>query len=220
MDTGVGIAKEQAEQLFKPCVQADKSTTRQHGGTGLGLAIASQLVRLMGGEIGAERRESGGSTFWFTAELRELPAHPARFAQLKGVRVLIVDDNATNRTILEHYLESWGLVFESVDRPSAGLEVLERAAQSGQAFHLALLDFNLPEMNGMDLAGEIRRVALDGLKIVILSSAPQERKPFEGLDVSAFLAKPARQSDLYDRIVEAIGGEREARRTLPRADAH
>jgi two-component system sensor histidine kinase/response regulator len=207
LDTGEGIEKDRAQQLFEPFVQADQSTTRRHGGTGLGLAISSQLALLMGGEIGAEPRETGGSTFWFTAELPEVPGTVASSGELRDVRTLIVDDNATNRAILEHYLETWGLAVESVDRPSTGLDALERASRDGRDFQLAVLDFNLPEMNGMELAGEIRRrPEFGGLKIVILSSAPHERELFAGVEIAAFLAKPARQSDLYERIVDALGG--------------
>ena len=209
LDTGEGIDKDQAARLFEPFVQGDQSTTRQHGGTGLGLAICSQLVQLMGGEIGAEPREGGGSTFWFTAHLPEVAGATAALPRLNDVRALIVDDNATNRRILEHYLDAWGLDFESVDPPSAGLEVLERAAREGHAFQLAVLDFNLPEMNGMELAEEIRRrPTLNRLKIVILSSAPHHRAPFADVEISAMLAKPARQSDLRDRISEAVAASR------------
>jgi two-component system, sensor histidine kinase and response regulator len=207
IDTGMGIEKEQASTLFEAFTQADQSTTRKYGGTGLGLAISRRLVSLMGGEIGAEPRAGGGSVFWFTADLPAAAApEPAPAGgQLAGLRALIVDDNETNRTILEHYLASWQIDSSSVERPSAALLAIEAALAQGQPYQLALLDFNLPEMNGMELACEVRRRAeFAGLKIVVLSSCPLERRPFEGIEISALLAKPTRQSDLHEAIVKAV----------------
>ena len=216
-DTGVGIDTAQASVLFDAFAQADQSTTRQYGGTGLGLAISSQLVELMAGQIGAEAREGGGSLFWFSAELPEVDrvAEPVIARKdLRGLRTLVVDDNASNRTILEHYLRNWELACESVDRPSAAIEALERASREGHPFELALLDFNMPQMNGVELIREIRkRPALDSLKTVILSSGSFERSQFEGMSVSAVLKKPARQGAIRDAIAGAFA------ETAPRAAA-
>src|SRR5205807_6607746 len=212
LDTGVGIDEAQASLLFEAFTQGDQSPTREYGGTGLGLAISSKLVALMGGELGAKARDGRGSVFAFTAPLPQpaaTPGHALPRPRLQGLRVLIVDDNATNRKILKHYLGSWRFACESVDRPSAALHALSRAAEHGRPFDLALLDFNLPEMNGMELAGEIRYSPVHAaLKIVILSSSPLERKPFEGAEVSAILSKPTPQSALYDAIAEAVAGGR------------
>jgi two-component system sensor histidine kinase/response regulator len=209
-DTGVGIDEEQASALFEAFAQADQSTTRQYGGTGLGLAISRQLVELMGGEIGAKPGEEGGSIFWFSAELPEVerPAETVRSPRdLRGLRTLVVDDNASNCTILEHYLRDWGIACESVDRPSSAISALERASREGNPFELALLDFNMPQMNGMELIREIRsRPALDALKTVILSSGSFESAKFEGMRVSAVLKKPASQSAIYDAIAAAFAG--------------
>jgi signal transduction histidine kinase/DNA-binding response OmpR family regulator len=214
-DTGVGIDTVQASALFDAFAQADQSTTRQYGGTGLGLAISRELVELMAGRIGAEPREEGGSLFWFSVELPEANGvvEPAVAHQdLRGLRTLVVDDNASNRTILEHYLRDWELACESVDRPSAAIDALERASRDGHPFELALLDFNMPQMNGVELIREIRkRPALDALKTVILSSGSLEHGQFEGMSVSAVLKKPARQGAIRDAIADAFAG------TAPRA---
>jgi two-component system, sensor histidine kinase and response regulator len=226
-DTGVGIDDEQASALFEAFAQADQSTTRQYGGTGLGLAISSQLVELMGGEIGARPGEASGSVFWFSAELPEVEgtAEPVRSPRdLRGLRTLVVDDNASNRTILEHYLRDWGIACESVDRPSAAISALERASREGNPFELALLDFNMPQMNGMELLREIRsRPALDALKTVILSSGSFESAKFEGMRVSAVLKKPASQTAIYDAIAAAFAGtapSAEEARAEPAAETH
>jgi|GEM_PF-2283140 len=209
-DTGVGIDREQASALFEAFAQADQSTTRQYGGTGLGLAISRQLVELMGGDIGAEPRDGGGSTFWFSAQLPKVDAAAEAvrsLRDLRGLRTLVVDDNASNRTILEHYLRDWGIACESVDRPSAAIDALERASRDGNGFELALLDFNMPQMNGVELVREIRkRPALDALKTVILSSGSFEDGQFDGMRVSAVLKKPARQAAIYNAIVDAFAG--------------
>jgi len=210
-DTGVGIAADHAAHLFEAFVQADQSTTRQYGGTGLGLTISRELVHRLGGEIGATPRDhGGGSVFWFTAELAgaTVTKAPVRSCpQLVGLRALIVDDNETNRTIFDHYLRAWGIACEAVDGPGPAIEVLERAARRGQPFELALLDFNMPATNGAELAHAIRdRPALRGLRLVILSSSPLEREEFSALEISAFLMKPTRQSQLYEAIADAIAG--------------
>jgi PAS domain S-box-containing protein len=207
-DTGVGIDSEQATRLFDAFVQADPSTTRQYGGTGLGLAISSQLVHLMGGEIGAEARAGGGSTFWFSVPLRAVAGAarlPGAHPELKGVRALIVDDNATSRTILGHYLGNWGLVCASAGQPGAALEALDAASRTGEPYALVLLDSNLPQISGAAVAHEIRkRAPVSETKIIVLSSTPLEREPFAGAEVSAFFSKPARQSELHDAIAEAL----------------
>jgi two-component system sensor histidine kinase/response regulator len=209
-DTGAGINSDQAAHLFEAFAQADQSTTRRYGGTGLGLTISRELAHRMGGAIGAAPREGGGSVFWFTAKLpavltAEEPARSHR--EFLGLRALIVDDNATNRTIFEQYLTAWGLTCESVDRPSAALSTLEHASRCGEPFELALLDFHMPEMNGMELARAIReRPSLSALHILMLSSSPLERETFAGIAISARLTKPARQSHLYEAIAAAITG--------------
>jgi two-component system sensor histidine kinase/response regulator len=209
-DTGVGIEDDQAAHLFDPFVQADQSTTRQYGGTGLGLTISRELAHHMGGEIGAEPGQSRGSVFWFTVKLPAVVGQvevPLARRELFGLRALIVDENPTNRTTFDHYLKSWGLACESVDSPSAAIEALERAASSGEPFAVAVLDFDLPQMNGIELVKAIHEhPALSELHIVMLSSTPLSREALSGVEVSAALAKPIRQSHLFNAITAAIAG--------------
>ena len=209
-DTGLGIDREQAASLFEAFTQADQTTTRQYGGTGLGLAISRRLVDLMGGTIGAEPRDGGGSLFWFAAPMpaaigpaTKAPCRP----DLEARRILLVEDNATNRTILEYYLRSWKVACESVDRPSAAIAALEHAADQGQPFELAVVDLHLSQMDGIGLVREIRgRPALGALKVVMLSSAPLKRSRLDGIGVAATLTKPARQGDIYQAITDALAG--------------
>jgi two-component system, sensor histidine kinase and response regulator len=206
-DTGIGIDAEQAAHLFEPFVQGDGSITRRFGGTGLGLTISRELVERMGGEIGAEPRAGGGTVFWFTVELGAATSkRPARSRpELRGVRALIVDAFATNRTIFEHYLSSWGLASQSVEEPGAAIQALERASACGEPFEIALLDFSLPGSNTVELVRAIReRPALHALNVVILSSSPLEHKAFADVEVSAVLTKPIRRSQLYNTITDAI----------------
>jgi two-component system sensor histidine kinase/response regulator len=210
LDTGIGIDEEQAAMLFDAFAQADLSTTRQYGGTGLGLAISRRLVELMEGRIGAEHREDEGSVFWFSAAMPAVagvgPAARAR-TDLQARRILIVDDNATNRTILEQYLRGWGVACESVDQPNTALDALERAARHGQPFELAVLDFTLLKTDGPQLVRDIRmRPSLGALRVVILHSAPIDDHGLDGLGVSATLTQPAGQAAIYDAIADALAG--------------
>ncbi len=209
-DTGLGISSEQAQRIFEPFAQADPSTTRKYGGTGLGLTISRELVHRMGGQIGSEPGKSKGSVFWFTAELTTVASRvaprPLR-AHLRGVKALVVDDNETNRAIFTQYLSGWGLVVESVARPSGAILALERAVKDGEPYELALLDFDMPEMNGVELLRRIReRPSLRTLHPMILSSSPLGREAFNGLEQVAVLTKPPRQSELYDAIAATLSG--------------
>jgi len=212
-DTGVGIAETDVSRLFEAFTQADASTTREFGGTGLGLTISRELVSRMEGEIGARPGVETGSVFWFTARLPEGVSDDTGSRErpdLQGRKALVVDDNATNRSIFEYYLTSWGLVCETVDRPDSALQALKAASELGTPFDLALLDFNMPQMNGIALLSAIREQPIfRALPIVIASSSPLERKMFGGVDVAAVLTKPARQSDLYDALSDALAGEPE-----------
>jgi CheY-like chemotaxis protein len=202
-DTGIGIEADAAATLFDAFVQADQSTTREYGGTGLGLTIARQLVELMGGQIGASRAEGGGSAFWFTANLAPVTAaEPAAHPGLSAKRALLVDDNATNRAVLEDYLRGWQMHCESIPDVEEATASLSRAVAGGEPFDVVLLDVNLPAMTGMGLVEAIcQRPDLHGTQIVMLSSTPPR---LDECATAAVLPKPARQAAIADALTQIL----------------
>src|SRR5918911_84052 len=212
-DSGVGIAPDVRAQLFEPFTQANGSAARRYGGTGLGLAICKRLVELMGGEIGVESVLGQGSTFWFTVRLRTSPrtsdAAPLREVALEGRRVLVVDDNATTRSILQHHLTRGGTRTDAAaDGPSA-LGLLRQAHQQGAAYDLVVLDLHLPGMDGLELAQAIRAdPALASTRLVLLAGAtPGERGTLArqgAIDPS--LTKPVRPAQLYACLAAVLAG--------------
>jgi signal transduction histidine kinase/CheY-like chemotaxis protein len=212
-DTGIGIPRDKQQAIFNAFEQEDASTTRRYGGTGLGLAIASRLVQLMGGRIWVESTPGQGSTFHFTARLG-LSKGPAvsrvmgRPATLRGLPVLVVDDNATNRRILEEVLRNWGMVPATADSRPAALAALRRAAAAGQPFPLVLLDGMMPEMDGFMLAEHIRgHPELAGAPIMMLSSSDRrtDSTRCKELGIATYLTKPVKQSELLDAILTVLG---------------
>jgi PAS domain S-box-containing protein len=208
-DTGVGIPRDKQQAIFQAFVQADGSTTRRYGGTGLGLAISSRLVELMGGRIWVESKPGAGSRFHFTTRLglQRTPsrrAAPAEPEEVRDLPVLIVDDNATNRRILREILTNWQM--RPVDVPSGAeaLKLLKRRGGGGKGFALALIDANMPGMDGFDLIDRVRKdPALKGLKIMILTSSDRlgDIERCRDLGVQAYLTKPVKQSELLDAIL-------------------
>ena len=210
-DTGPGISADLRGRLFQPFSQADSSTTRKYGGTGLGLAISRQLVELMNGEITVETDEGRGSTFAFTAELptvTEAASVPAPAVSLRGLRVLIVDDNATNRQVMREMLKAWECAFEEAADGWEGLDKLRAAAGTSREFQLVLIDFQMPEMDGGQLAAEIKRdQQIAHLPLILVTSVPQhgDAARMMNMGFAAYLTKPLKQSVLHDAVAAVMG---------------
>ena len=211
-DTGIGITREARGRLFKAFSQADGSTTRRFGGTGLGLVICKQLVEMMGGELDIASRPDAGSTFWFTArfampETARALSVPA--SDLAGVRVLIVEDNPTNSTIIQRYVIACGMSSATVDRADCALEMLRAAQAGGQPYELALIDMKIPGMNGIELAQAISaEPALSSTRLIMLSSltSGDSTESLREAGIAAYLNKPVRRAELYQCIAGVMGG--------------
>jgi PAS domain S-box-containing protein len=212
-DTGIGIAPEQQRKLFKAFSQADTSTTRKYGGTGLGLAISARLVQMMGGEIWLESEIGRGSTFHFTIPFdvaRGPVARPVfgKPTQVHGLSVLVVDDNATNRRILQDMLTDWGMRPTVAEGGEEALAALEEARAAGEPFGLVLLDAMMPGMDGFALAeriGKDARSAAPTLMMLSSTNRGEDAARCRELGVSACLTKPVKQSTLLDAIMTALG---------------
>jgi nitrogen-specific signal transduction histidine kinase/CheY-like chemotaxis protein len=222
IDTGIGIPPENVDKVFDKFSQVNASASQRHEGTGLGLTISQRLVELMGGEIGAESVLGEGSTFWFSfslpiaGEQAEPRAVPAGMA---GAPVLVVDDNGVNRAALIEQFKSWGLQADGAANGDAAIRALTRAADNDKAYELALVDLDMPDMNGAELASRIRSHDRFGsIAIIMLTSvdAPSAEIDFTSTGIEDQLAKPARTSDLY-RSLTTILEKRRANAVPPAA---
>jgi two-component system, sensor histidine kinase and response regulator len=213
-DTGIGLTRETAARLFQPFVQADTSINRRFGGTGLGLAICRRLIDMMGGTVQVDSRPGKGATFWFNLDLPRVPAEApeasgALLTNLAGVRVLIVDDNATSRKFICHVLGTCDVPFQEASGGAEALRLLGEAAAAGQPFRLVLLDSRMPGMDGYALAQEIRRQPELASVSLVLLSTPGERPARPELDargIAASLAKPLRKKALEECLLEVVTG--------------
>jgi signal transduction histidine kinase/DNA-binding response OmpR family regulator len=208
-DTGIGIPADRMDRLFQSFSQADSSTTRKYGGTGLGLAISKRFSELMGGKMWAESQgvPGLGSTFHFTIQAEQAQAPLRPFLQpiqvdLQSKRALIVDDNETNRRIMALQTKSWGMESVVVNTPSEALEAIRR----GEVFEVALIDYEMPEMDGPTLIAEIRKLRDEKSLPVILVSSPGHGMPAQKT-VSGFLLKPIRASQLYNTLINTLALE-------------
>ncbi|NGZ08367.1 MAG: response regulator [Nitrospira sp. LK70] len=210
-DSGIGINPDTQAKLFRPFVQADSSTTRKYGGTGLGLSISKQLVELMGGQIGVRSTEGQGSTFWCTVRFQKqadslraiLPT-----GDLTGKRVLIVDDNESNRLILHHLVSGWGMIDELAEDAESALHRIAEATQRGLSYDLAILDVIMPGKDGLQLARELQsHPAGSGIRLVVMTSMLQRGHAEQARQAGAmgYLPKPVRHDELRDCLRTVLG---------------
>ncbi len=221
-DTGIGLTEDTRLAIFEPFAQADSSTTRKFGGTGLGLAISRRLVEMMGGRIWVESEFQKGSVFHYTVEVgRTRQDHPSAWVpkaiDVKGLQVLIVDDNETNRRFLGTMLKNWGMNPKAVSDGRQALAELKRMAENNVHYSLVLLDAVMPKMDGFELAGEINKLAINRVPVIMMLTSAGRRGDAalcRELGIASYLTKPIKQSDLLDVIMDTM-----ARRQQLTADA-
>ncbi len=212
-DTGIGIAPIDQPQVFAPFSQVDASITRKYGGTGLGLAISKQLVTLMGGEIGVKSQLHQGSTFWFEIPfVRQLltGASLPEAEIMTNRRLLVVDDNATNRQVVRHQASGWGMQVDEATSAAAALIALHSASEQSRPYDLAVIDFHLPETDGITLGAQIQAdEALADVPLIMLASTNQRDEVQRALRIgfAAYLVKPLKPSRLLDTIITILGTE-------------
>jgi two-component system, sensor histidine kinase and response regulator len=211
-DTGIGIAEDRMDRLFKSFSQVDGSTTRKYGGTGLGLTISKRLTEMMGGKIGVRSQAGKGSEFWFTAVFEKQPMTTAEIDLVSGAvtgkRILIVDDNATNRFVLQRQLISWGCRIEIASDGVHALEQLHRALDENDPFEIAILDMQMPEMDGETLGKKIKDdYQMKNILLVMMTSVgrPGDAARLKQAGFSAYLIKPVKMSRLHDCLANLSG---------------
>jgi two-component system sensor histidine kinase/response regulator len=219
-DTGIGIPRDTAGRIFAPFTQADASTTRRYGGTGLGLSICRQLVEMMGGEIGVESEEGKGSKFWFTARFEKQPpgtTQPAPApADIGGRRVLVVDDNATNRQVVGRQLVSWRCRLDEAPDARTALQKLKEAVGQGDPFETAILDMCMPVTDGETLGRQIKAdPQIGGTPLIMMSSSGKrgDASRLKEIGFSAYLTKPVKSSRLYDCLATVLDEQYSGRMT-------
>ncbi|HOI75491.1 MAG TPA: PAS domain S-box protein [Syntrophales bacterium] len=212
-DTGIGLTKEQQGKLFQSFQQADTSISRQHGGTGLGLAISRELAHLMGGEVGVESEHGKGSTFWFTARLGKGKVRERTFLpepDLRGKRILLVDDNEMSRIILEDLLRGMTFITKSVTSGREALEEIRTAGEAGRPYEVVMLDWRMKEMDGIQTARAIRQLPLDAVPYLVMVTAYGREEVLNEAALAGFehvLIKPVAASTLFNTLVHVMGGK-------------
>ncbi|MDM8538293.1 response regulator, partial [Desulfobacterales bacterium HSG17] len=222
IDTGIGIPKDKMDRLFQSFSQVDSSTTRKYGGTGLGLTISKQLVKKMGGSINVESKEGKGSTFWFAVAFKKQPEGREQKKiipeDIKGKRFLIVDDNKTNRYILEKQLTLWECRYEEASGGEEALEKLKTAFDNNDPFEIAILDMQMPHMDGAQLGAKIKQNSdLKNTILVLMSSMGQrgDAKQLKNIGFAAYLIKPVKRSQLFDCFTTVAGIHKEPKEKQP-----
>ncbi len=221
-DTGIGIPPEEQTRIFAPFTQVDGSSTRRYAGVGLGLAIASRLVAMMNGRLWVESRPGAGSAFHFTARFQPGIVHPLGAApghDLHSVRILVVDDNPINRRVLQARFLAWGMRPETAEDGIQGLDGLRRAVREGDPFRLALLDMQMPGMDGFALAARVKGdPELRATRLILLTSSGQrgDAARCRAIGLEGYLAKPAREAELREAMLSILSmqGEENAPVTL------
>ncbi|MBF0550809.1 MAG: PAS domain S-box protein, partial [Deltaproteobacteria bacterium] len=211
-DTGIGISDDKIDKIFEPFIQSDNFITREYGGTGLGLTICSKLVSLMGGRIWVDSEVGKGSTFCFDIRLgipkgEDVETIPTDFEKLRGLKVLVVDDNATNRRILNEMLQGWDVKPTMAENGFAALAALRQAKKDNEPFPLVIIDLYMPKIDGFELTQIIKdNPDHRGIKIILLTSAARrgDGNLCKELGISAYLSKPVRHSDLLDAIMTVV----------------
>jgi len=210
-DTGIGIPADRLDAIFNPFTQVDGSITRKYGGTGLGLSISKKLAEMMGGEVGIESEVGKGSTFWFTARFEQAVDYQPLLeprAELTGARMFVVDDNATNLTLMVSLLKSWGCRYETATDGVTAIAILRKALEQGDPFKIALLDQQMPGMDGMTLGRLIKSdPLLEATVLVMVTSMGQrgDAAVLEQIGFAGYLNKPVRQSQLHDCLAIVLG---------------
>ena len=210
-DTGIGLTDEQQSKLFERFSQADSSTTRKYGGTGLGLSISKQLVELMDGEIGSKSVEGKGSTFWFTVKVANTntPSAKKTFGNLQNQKILVVDDNLTNRALLGQLLTKWQVEHTLVDSGHKALEKLTEESSKGTPYHIAILDMQMPQMDGIQLANKIKGDSqlFKDTRLMMLTSQGKrgDADRLKAIGFNGYLNKPIDQTILYNTLMTIAG---------------
>jgi len=218
-DTGVGLTKEQIGRLFQSFSQADTSTTRKFGGTGLGLVISKNLAELMGGEVGVESEHGKGSTFWFTARLGKSVVQQSKLAlagDLQGKRVLVVDDNVNARLVLGGMLGGMSFKVDQAESGTAAIGAVNRAEAEGAPYEIVFIDWQMPDMNGIDTAMHLRELPLNRMPHIVMVTAYGREEVIKGAEEMGFedvLIKPVSASVLFDSVVRILGGAVDSART-------
>jgi len=209
-DTGIGIDSLVQQHLFQPFQQADSSTTRQFGGTGLGLAICKKLVEQMGGTIGMNSQVGQGSTFWFTAQFPKQPdqaLQPSLTKELAGLRICCIDDHPVNRQLLEEFTRTWGMQVTSASTPIEALTLIKHSQEQGTPFHVAIVDMEMPGMDGLTFGRVIKAdPQLGDIRLILLTSVGQrgDVKAAKVAGFSGYLTKPIRKSVLRDVLKHTL----------------